>query len=117
MLLNESHKKKKEERKMPPQVSTDGAMSMVSFELSGAEPRICGSAVCLRSAFDDRLLLFQKVKIFKALLLFSAGRPGSSCQSALGFVFFFFFFIREERQVGPTPAGMVLLGPGARRTP
>lgn len=77
---------------MPPQVSTDGAMSTVSFELSGAEPRICGSAVCLRSAFDDRLLLFQKVKIFKALLLFSVGRPGSSCQSALGFVFFFFFF-------------------------
>lgn len=68
---------------MPPQLPTDETVPTVSFDLSGADPRICGSAVCLRSAFDDRLLLFQKVKIFKALLLFSAGRPGSSCQSAL----------------------------------
>lgn len=68
---------------------TDKVMPTVLYELFEADTWICRSAACLRRVFDDCVLLFQKVKIFKALLLFSAGHPGGSCWNTLGFVFLY----------------------------
>lgn len=81
--LNVQQRFRKFEEKVPRQVSTAKAMPTVSYELSGADPWLCGSAVCLGSAFDDHVLLFQKVKIFKALLLFSAGRRAAAVRAWL----------------------------------
>lgn len=81
--INVQQRFRKFKEKVPPQVSTAKAMPTVLYELSGADPRIYGSAVCLGSAFDDHVLLFQKVKIFKALLLFSAGRRAAAVRAWL----------------------------------
>ncbi|TNN72689.1 hypothetical protein EYF80_017138 [Liparis tanakae] len=43
----------------------------------------------LRYKLPPGVFLEAKVKIFKALLLFSTGHPGSSCRNTLGFVFLY----------------------------
>lgn len=55
---------------------------------SGPGARFSGSVACLRRVFDGGVLLFHKVKFFKAFRQLSTGRGSCSCQRTLCFCFY-----------------------------